>query len=159
VVKEEVADYFAGRDNYFHHVFTAAGHPVCAAAGLKNIEIIETEGLVANAADVGAYFKQQLEGLMVDHPIVGDVRGLGLLLSVELVSDRKTKATFSADANVPERMTENLKRHGLILHVGSDAMNIGPPLCITRGQVDEIVHAIDLSLWEMEGELGISSTI
>ena len=159
VVKEEVADYFAGRDNYFHHVFTASGHPVCAAAGLKNIEIIETEGLVGNAADVGGYFKQQLEGLMVDHPIVGDVRGLGLLLSVELVSDRKTKAAFSADANVPGRMTEKLKRHGLILHVGSHAMNIGPPLCITRGQVDEIVHAIDLSLWEMEGDLGISSTI
>ena len=159
VVREEIADRFAGQDNYLNHVFTSAGHPVCAAAGLKNIEIIEGEGLVANAAEVGAYFKEQLEGLMVDHPIVGDVRGLGLLLAVELVSDRKSKAGFDKELKLNVRLTQKFKQHGLILRPGTEVITLGPPLCITRSDVDEIVHAIDLSLWELEGELGISTMV
>ena len=156
VVKQEVADAFAGERNILRHVFTAAGHPVAAAASLKNIEIIESENLVENSAQVGAYFKGQLEGLAVDHPLVGDVRGIGLLLAVELVSDRNTKAGFPADSRVPERLNEKFKRQGLIFRINNNLLNIGPALCITRAEVDEIVHAIDLSLWELEGEMGIS---
>ncbi len=156
IVKQEIADAFAGEDNYLRHVFTAAGHPVSAAASLRNIQIIEDENLVQNAADVGAYFKQQLEGLAIDHPLVGDVRGAGLLLAVELVSDRKTKSGFAPDAKVPDRLNEKFKKHGLILRINSGIIHIGPPLCITRGEVDEIVHAIDLSLWELEAEMGIA---
>jgi L-2,4-diaminobutyrate transaminase len=140
-------------------VLTFSGHPVAAAASLKNIEILESEGMVANAAEVGAYFKDQLQGFMTDHPIVGDVRGIGLLLAVELVSDRQTKASFSPELRIPQRLNEKLKSHGLIFRLATQIMNIGPPLCITRAEVDEIVHAIDLSLWELEGELGISRAV
>ena len=157
IVKKEVADAFAGKDNHLRHVLTFSGHPVSAAAALKNIEIIEDEKLVENAALVGAYFKEQLEGLKVDHPVVGDVRGIGLLMAVELVSDRATKAKFPPEAKVSARLNEKFRRHGLIFRVNSEILNIGPPLCITRDEVDEIVHAIDLSLWELEGELGIAS--
>ena len=159
IATQEIADLFIGPDNYFRHVLTYSGHPVSAAASLKNIEILEGEGLVANAAEVGAYFKEQLQGLMVDHPIVGDVRGAGLLLAVELVSDRQTKARFSPELRIPQRLNEKLRSHGLILRLGTQIMNIGPPLSITRPEVDEIVHAIDLSLWELEGELRISQTV
>ena len=159
IVTEEVADLFGGPDNYLRHVFTYAGHPVCAAAGLKNIEIIESERLVDNAAEVGGYFKRQLEGLMVDHPIVGDVRGIGLLMAIDLVSDRSTKAKFSEDKRISARLNERFKEHGLILRTGaSQVINLGPPLCITKVEVDEIVHAIDLSLWEVEGGLGMTHT-
>ena len=158
VVKKEVADYFAGEDNYLRHALTFAGHPVSAAAALKNIEILQNEGLVQNAAEVGAYFKEQLEGLMVDHPTIGDVRGLGMLMNVELVADRKTKAKFPPEAKVPERLNESFRKHGLIFKVAGGMLSIGPPLCITRDEVDEIVHAIDLSLWELEGQLGITKT-
>ena len=157
VVKKEVADHFAGEDNFLRHTLTFSGHPVSAAASLKNIEIIENEGLVENAAQVGAYFKEQLEGLEVDHPVVGDVRGLGMIMAVELVADRKTKAKFPPEAKVAGRLNESFKKHGLIFKAG-DILSIGPPLCITRDEVDEIVHAIDLSLWELEGELGIAKT-
>ena len=156
VVKKEVADYFETEDSYLDHVFTTAGHPVASASALKNIQIIEDEGLVKNAAEVGAYFKEQLESLMADHPIVGDVRGLGLLLAVELVSDRKTKAGFPQELGLPAMLSQKFRRHGLIFPVGDSILRIGPPLCITRGEVDEIVHAIDLSLWEVEGEMGIT---
>ena len=155
VVKKEVADYFAGPDNMLHHTMTFSGHPVSAAAALKNIEIIETENMVENSAQVGAYLKEQLEGLMIDHPIIGDVRGLGLLVQVELVSDRATKARFPKESNLAARLNERFRARGLLLRVGGDIMGIGPSLCITRGEVDEIVHAIDLTLREVEGELGV----
>ncbi len=129
---------------------------MAAAAALKNIEIIENEGMVQNSADVGAYFKEALEGLKVDHPLVGDVRGLGLLMAVELVADRETKAAFPREAKIPARLNEKFREHGLIFRINSEILNIGPPLCITREEVDDIVHALDLSLWELEGELGIA---
>ena len=156
IVRKEIADAFGGDGNHLRHVFTFAGHPVSAAAALKNIEIIEDEGMVQNSAEVGAYFKEALEGLKLDHPLVGDVRGLGLLMAIELVSDRDTKASFPPEAKIPARLNEKFREHGLIFRIGSGILSIGPPLCITRGEVDDIVHAVDLSLWELEGELGIS---
>ena len=157
IAKKDIADRFASQDTHFRHVFTAAGHPVAAAAALKNIEIIETEHMVSNSRDVGAYLKDALEGLMVDHPVIGDVRGLGLLQAIELVADNKSEARFAPEQRVAERINEKLKGHGLILRMPttSDTLAIGPPLCITRDEVDEIVHAIDLSLWELEGDLGM----
>ena len=110
-----------------------------------------------NAAKVGAYFKDQLEGLKSDHPMIGDVRGKGLYIGVEFVSDRKTKARFPEEAKIPERMNAKLRKNGIFFWTNPDFLFIGPPLCITREEVDEIVHAIDLSFWELEGELGITS--
>ena len=156
VVKQEVADAFAGKDNYLRHVLTFSGHPVSAAAALKNIEIIEREGMVQNSREVGEYLKEQLQGLMGDHPIIGDVRGIGLLLAIELVTDRESKKPFSEDQKIHERLNERFKKYGLILRMGGSIISIGPPLCITRAEVDEIVHALDLSLWEVEGELGVA---
>ena len=158
IVKKAIADHFAGKDNYLRHTLTFAGHPVSAAAALKNIEIIEDENMVGNAAQVGAYFKEQLEGFMVDHPIVGNVRGVGLLIAMELVKDRETKEKFPPEAKVPERLTESFRKHGLLYRVQGPVLSMGPSLCITRDEVDQIVHALDLSLWELEGELGIAKT-
>ena len=156
VVKKEVADAFAGEENKLVHTLTFAGHPVSAAAALKNIEILENESMVENSAVVGAYFKEQMEGLMVDHPIVGDVRGLGLLVQVEFVTDRATKERFPKDALLKTRLNEGFRERGLILRASGDTMAIGPPICITKDEIDEIVHAIDLTLWQVEGQLGIA---
>ena len=156
VVKDEVADAFAGKENYFRHVLTFSGHPVSAAAALKNIEIIQNENMVENSRDVGAYFKEQLEGLAGDHPLIGDVRGRGLLMGVELVSDRETRAPVAEDVHIADKLNERFKKYGLILRMSGNIINIGPPICITEGEVDEIMHALDVSLWEVEGEMGIA---
>ena len=156
IATEEVAGMFAGEDHYFRHTITSSGHPVSAAASLKNIEIIEAEGMVDNAAEVGAYFKEQLEAMMGDHPSILDVRGVGLLLAVELVRDRLTREPFVPEDRVVDRLNESFKRHGLILRVSGPVINMGPPLCTTTAAVDEIVHALDLSLWRLEGDLGIA---
>ena len=158
IVKREVADHFAGKDNLLTHVFTFAGHPVAAAASLKNIEIIENEGMVQNSAETGAYFVEQLSALQEDHPTIDNVRGLGLLMTVELVSDRETRAPFPPDVKIASRLNDRFREHGLIFRVRNETLNIGPPLCITRDEVDRIVHAIDLSLGEVESDLGISKS-
>ena len=156
IATEEVAGVFAGEEDYLRHVLTSSGHPVSAAASLANIEIIESEGLVENSAAMGAYCKELLEGMMGDHPSIGDVRGIGLLMAVELVKDRETKTPFDPEDRIVDRLNESFKRNGLILRVAGPVIHIGPPLCITKSEVDEIIHALDLSLWELEGDLGMA---
>jgi len=152
VVSEDIATAFAGKDNYLRHVFTSSGHPVSAAAALKNIEIIEAENLVQNAATVGEYFKESLLYLKGKQPLIGDVRGLGLLLSVELVSDSATKKGFPKEFKIGDRLNEKFRENGLIFRVGSEILNLGPPLCITEPEVDEIIEALDRSLTELQRE-------
>ena len=152
-----IADRFATTDSLFRHVFTFAGHPVAAAVALKSIDIIESENLVENAAETGEYLLESLTTLTGDHPVVGDVRGLGLLCAIELVSDRTTKASFDPELRMPERLAAKFGKRGLILPVRGNVIPITPPLTITRAEIDEIMHAIDLALWEIEGELGIAS--
>ena len=155
VVSDSVADNFAGGTDVLGHVLTNSGHPVAAAAALRNIEIIESEGLVENADSVGSYLREQLDGLKVDHPTVGDVRGVGLFVAVELVSDRSTRAPFPEHLRIGERLTEKFRSRGLILRARGNILHFGPPLCLTRSDADEIVHAVDIALWELEGEMGM----
>ena len=152
-----IADPFGGADSFFKHVFTFAGHPVASAVALKNIEIIEADGLVENADNVGAYLMEALTSLIADHPIVGDVRGIGLLCAIELVSDRAAKRGFHPALAMPDRLSAKFRQHGLILPVRGNVVPITPPLTTTKRDVDEIIHAIDLALWEIEGELGVAS--
>ena len=153
IATEEVAEAFVGEGNIFSMTLTFGGHPVAAAAALKNIEIIEGEGLVQKSADVGAYFLDQLHLLKEDHPIIGNVRGLGLMLSMELVSDHETKESFPSELRVPQRLGEKFRSEGLIMGVVGSYINLMPPLCITRSEVDEIVAGVDASLGELEDEL------
>ena len=157
IATTEVADVFAGEDNIFRQALTFGGHPVTAAAALKNIEILEGEGMVDNSAQTGAYFLEQLHGLKEEHAIIGDVRGLGLLLGIELVSDGETKAEYPEEVRLGERLTEKFRQQGLILRGGGRTIGMGPPLCITRSDVDEIVAGIDRALGEIEDELSRSS--
>ena len=155
IARKEIADAFAGEDNIFHQALTSGGHPVTAAAALKNIEIIESEGLVQNSADMGAYLLEELHSLQEKHPIIGEVQGLGLLLGIRLVSDRETKAQFPAEARLSDRLTEGFRRQGLILRPTTDGSTIvlAPPLCVTRSDVNDIVGGLDRAFGETERHL------
>ena len=157
IATREVADVFAGEENILPMALTFGGHPVTAAAALKNIEIIENEGLVQNSAATGAYYLEQLQDLKAEHPIIGNVQGRGLLLGVKLVSDRETRAGFPPELKLSEVLTEKFRRQGLILCPTTDGSTIllGPPLCITPGEVDEIVVGLDRALGELSLELSI----
>ena len=150
-----IADAFAGEDNIFRQALTFGGHPVTAAVALKNIEIIERDDLVNNAASMGAYFLEQLEDLKGRHKAIGDVRGSGLLLGLELVSDRNSKAPFDETLQVSKRLTEKMQRRGIIMRFNADKVTLGPPLCITTDDIDEIVSALDGAIGELESELSL----
>ena len=143
MVTPEIADAFAGTDNIFRQALTFGGHPVTAAVALRNIEIIETEGLVENARAIGARIMENLAALADEHPMIGCVRGLGLLIGVELVADRDSRARFPKEARMGERLKDAFEAEGLIHSPGGERVVIGPPLCITEAEADELVARID----------------
>jgi adenosylmethionine-8-amino-7-oxononanoate aminotransferase len=129
-------------DRKFMHAATYSGHPVCCAVGLRNVEIIESEGLVERASVIG---KRLLTGLQTlrDLPVVGDVRGLGMMCGVELVMDRDTKAPATG---LVARITREALNRGLLprLRVGSidpaigDTICVAPPLMTPEATIDRI---------------------
>jgi adenosylmethionine-8-amino-7-oxononanoate aminotransferase len=140
-------------DNKLSHLLTYGGHAAACAAALKNLEIFEREGLVANSQAMGARLKQGLEGLS-GHPSFGEVRGLGLLAGLELIKDRDSKEKFAEDGPELQTFGEGLAERGLLTRVAS-TLPLSPPLCITAEQVDRMVAIIDDSLTEMEAAHGI----
>lgn len=130
----------------FVHGFTFSHHPVGAAAGLAVLQRIDEMRLPAAAATKGPHLKAALEGAIGEHPIVGDIRGMGLLLAVELVSDRRTKAPFPRASRTSERLTALAKREGLLVYPSSgtagdgvgDIVMIGPPLTVNDEEIAEI---------------------
>ncbi len=156
ITTTDVADAFVGEESMFPGALTFGGHPVTAAASLRNIEILEGEGMVQNSAEVGAYFLEQLHTLKQDHRMVGDARGLGLLLAIELVKDKATKEPFAPEERVGERLTEKFREQGLIVLALDSMVSFGPPLCLTRADVDEIVVGLDRAIGDLERELSMS---
>ncbi len=117
------------------HTSTFGGNPVACEAGLATIDVIEKEGLMRNAAEQGAYIQQRLCRLQRRHRMIGDVRGRGLMIGVELVRDRRTKerAIAERDAVVMKAFQRGL----LLLPCGRSSFRISPPLSISRHAVDE----------------------
>ncbi len=126
---------------------------MASAAALKNIEIMENEGLADNAARMGDSLLAGLKELKDKHQIIGDARGLGLFCGLELVKDRETKEHFPAEADLAARLTQGFSDNGLLLR-GGDAMNVAPPLCVTPGEVDEILSVLDRVIGQAAHELG-----
>jgi putrescine aminotransferase len=118
----------APADRKFMHAATYSGHPVCCAVGLRNVEIIENEGLVERATVMGRRLLAGLEGLR-DLPVVGDVRGLGMMCGVELVADRNTKAPA---LGLGGRFVREALARGLLprIRVGSADPPIGDTICL-----------------------------
>jgi 4-aminobutyrate aminotransferase len=132
------------------HASTFGGNPVSCAAALATIELI-TSSLMANAANVGAHLLQRLQALQDRHPMVGDVRGKGLMIGLELVRDRQTKerATKERDRLVDECFTRGL----LVLGAGRNTLRLCPPLVLTQDEADTAVSIIDESLTAMASTL------
>jgi taurine-pyruvate aminotransferase len=157
VVKNSVFDSFYGdpsENRQVGQVNTYGGHPVAAAVALRNIEIMEAERLAERAAEVGRYFLDGLTGLM-RHKIVGDVRGKGLLLGIELVKDRVSKEPV--DAATIGTIVDFCREHGVIVGRSGGGRRYGntivfsPPLVITRGECDRIVETLDRALAGLAG--------
>ncbi len=141
----EIADAFTNR----LHFNTYGGNPVSMAAGLAVLDVIEEDGLQENALRVGNRLKEGLEGLMQDHPLIGDVRGMGLMLGVELVKDRSTREPAPAET---AQLLEEARSRGILLGKGGlygNVLRIKPPMCITLEDADFTVAVLDESLRAM----------
>jgi 4-aminobutyrate aminotransferase/(S)-3-amino-2-methylpropionate transaminase len=134
--RREIADAYRPGD----HLSTFGGNPVSCAASLANIEFIEKEELTIRATEIGAYAITQLQELQKHNPIIGDVRGRGLMIGVELVKDEKcTPGTSEAEA-----VRDSLLRQGVLVGVGGvygNVIRFQPPLVITKQQIDRAIEA------------------
>ena len=137
---------------WFTHGFTYSGHPVCCAAALKNIEIIEREDLLGNARTVGDYFETRLKELAA-LPIVGDVRGRRFMMCVEYVADKSTRDPFPEAANISRRIAQRCEERGLLVRPLGHLDIMSPPLILTRKDCDFLVDTLHEAIGEVTREL------
>ena len=139
---EAIYQRFLGKGQRLISGSTHSGHPLCAAIGLAAIDLILKEKMVENAARVGAYLKSGLLELQKRHEIIGDVRGEGLMLAIELVKDRQTKEAFNEDEIFGYVM--DIVERGVLISL--DGLRLLPPLTITEQNADTILEALDGAL-------------
>jgi 4-aminobutyrate--pyruvate transaminase len=148
LVNDKVFDPIAeesGRIGVFGHGFTAGGHPVAAAVALETIRIIDERNLVRQAAEVGEHLQTGLR-TFASHPLVGEVRGIGLIAAVDLARSRESERPDELPGQLGARVNELLLRQGVISRNMIDALAFCPPLIITHEQVDELLSRLDRAL-------------
>lgn len=140
----------------YNLMHTYGGNPISCAAGLAVLDVYDREGLIARVPETAAYLRARLDDLAQRHPIVGDIRGEGLLLAVELVARRRDKARFPAGTNPANAVRRHGLRHGLILYSRrtsggeyGDWFMVSPPLTITHAEIDDMAARLDRTLGDM----------
>jgi 4-aminobutyrate aminotransferase-like enzyme/Ser/Thr protein kinase RdoA (MazF antagonist) len=147
ITRAEIAERFAQETEFFS---TFGGNPVACEAGLAVLDVIEREGLVANAAAMGARLVRGVEGLAERHPLIGDVRSFGLLLGVELVRDRSTREPAAEAAGA---VVNGMRERGVLIGTtgpDSNVLKIRPPLVLASREADLLVETLDDVLDEVE---------
>ncbi|MDX6377055.1 MAG: hypothetical protein QOE98_1358 [Gaiellaceae bacterium] len=154
-----MVDELAGLTGFnVSHTFNA--NPICCAAGVAVIDEVVDRDLMGNAERMGAYLRAGLERLKERSPLIGDVRGRGLLNAIELVADRDTMATFGPGVDPGDRLRVHATKHGILLYARrqnggrfGDWSVIAPPLIVTEAEIDEIVEGIGLAVDDATAEL------
>jgi len=130
----------------FGHGYTYSAHPVGAAAALAALKLIDELDVVKNVADVGPYMLNALRDRLGQHAHVGDIRGQGLMIGIELVKDRATKEQLPPANRTGRQVLKAAAQRGLITRALGDTLVFAPPLVITRGEVDELVDKFALAV-------------
>ena len=122
------------------HGFTYSGHPVAAAVALKNLDVMESRGLVPRVKQtIGPYLHRRLREEIESHPLVGEIRVIGMLAAIELVPDKPRRSFFPRDVDVGTRCRNNCFANGLMMRAIRDTMVLAPPLIASESEIDEIV--------------------
>lgn len=152
IASQKVADAFLGEaDEHveFMHGHTFGANPLSAAAGVAVIGQMLNGGMLANAERVGAYMQAQAQALY-KHPIVGDVRGVGMMLGVEFVADRVSRAPFPAEVELGLKVQKAARKRGLLMRANAPWIALGPPLITTERDVDEMLAVVDAAITDVE---------
>jgi adenosylmethionine-8-amino-7-oxononanoate aminotransferase len=134
----------------FRHVHTFSGHAGAAAAANTVIAIKEREGLIEQAREHGAYMLDALHEFLDPHPIVGQVRGLGMWLAIDLTADKETRAPFEDDT--VKAIVQRMYEHGVIASPIGTAFEMAPPLIASKADIDETVRVAALAIDEIARE-------
>ncbi|PVE21048.1 hypothetical protein DC522_28760 [Microvirga sp. KLBC 81] len=151
----QVLEDGADRVGAFSHGYTYSGHPIGAAAANAVLDLVEQENLPGNAREVGGYFQERLKAVFAQLPIVGEVRGVGLMGAIEFVADRARKSRFEASVKVGARISKAARDRGLIARAmpHGDILGFAPPLVTTKVEVDEIVSIAEAAVRQVMDEL------
>ena len=155
LISDEIYDVISvpqAEGSVFAHGFTYSGHPVCCAAALKNIEIMEREDLCGHVRRVGPYFSERLATLS-DLGIVGDVRGSHFMQCVENVADKETRELFDPSVHVGDRVANACEKRGLIVRPIAHLNVLSPPLVLTTDQIDWMVDVLREGIIEVQADL------
>jgi putrescine aminotransferase len=157
IVDDEIVAALLAHDDDFHHGYTFSGHPVACAVALKNLEIMEEERLVPRVNEFTGPALAEVRTKFKDHPLVGEVRSIGLLGAIELVADKRTRRRFADPGRVGLICRDHFFREGFVMRAVFDTMVTSPPLIWTQDQFDEaeaaIGRALDLTLSDVAGEI------
>ena len=130
----------------FAHGFTYSGHPVCCAVAIEALKIYEERNIIGHIQKVAPRLQDGLRKRFAGHPLVGEIRGVGLVAAVELVRDKASKAPFEPAAGAGNILTAETNKHGLILRQIGDAQAFSPPLVITESEIDEMLDRFGKAL-------------
>ena len=148
-VSSDICELFQEKEAEFQHLYTFSAHPIACAVGNEVMRIIEEENLVARAEEMGNYLQESLMGLQ-DHPMVGDIRGKGMLWAIEFVKDKETKEPFPKEKKVNMDLLMQCMMKGVFFYPGyyedengcGDHLLMAPPFIITEEQIDECVGVL-----------------
>jgi len=154
LVGDRIASTLVEKGGEFYHGYTYSGHPVACAVGLRNLEIIEREGLVERVrTDTGPYFEQALKERISGHPLVGETRAIGLMGAIEIVKDKATRQRYLPSGSAAVVVRDHAIANGLMLRATGDTMILSPPLIWTRETIDlacdRILKSLDLALADL----------
>ena len=130
----------------FAHGYTYSGHPVCCAVAIETLKIYEERDIIGHVQKVAPRLQNGLRQRFAGHPLVGEIRGLGLVAGVELVADKTTKAPFEPSQGAGNILTAEINKHGLILRQIGDTQAFAPPLVITEAEIDEMLDRFGKAL-------------
>lgn len=145
-INERIADAFT-RDtssmSAIYHAYTYSGHPVACAAGLAALDLVESDGQPENAHREGSYLLERLKAFEDRYPNVGNVRGIGLMVAIDMVADRKTRAPLGRGSDLPAAVAEATFNAGAMVRpVGGSVIILSPPLVIGRREIDILIDAL-----------------
>jgi|TARA_Y100000031_G_scaffold156747_1_gene212836 adenosylmethionine-8-amino-7-oxononanoate aminotransferase len=151
IASEKISETFEKSEDVLRNVTTYGGMPGSCAAGLANLTIFEEEGLIEKSASMGKYISDRLQPLN-QHPMVGDIRGMGMFWGIEMVKDKETKEPINARKDVAT-LTGKLTDLGLITRADNGTIRFMPPLVTTEEEVDEAVGIVEEAISHLETEL------
>jgi len=158
VVRQEIYDIFVEKWGHFVHGFTYQANPLMVAAGLEAIKIFDSENLVENARIEGDYLINHLREMAHSNPYIGDVRGKGLMIGIELVKDKETKEPFDRTNQISNVVLNKAFKNGLIMYMGTgsvdglagDVVIVAPPLIIKRNETNELLHLVQKTFSDLK---------